>query len=403
MPTLHLDADALARHRLRLGRETRSLRPVRLRLDDEGLRLSLDLPGVDWLAALVTLDGPAYRDGSTLLLGEEPLDVSALADGLRERLRDLPDRPDAEEAYRDLRLAAGTSSATFGAYLLDVVRAYVRTLPKRPAVSTPKASRPAPMTALERKHAERARRREEERASAEWALALYLDDEAPEPGSRVSGSVVFEYVEEALAYAVERFEETVLDPDPSDEDLYRRDRAGRLAAWDEIRADEWESPPPARPRPVSRRVLFEVAAEVGAFRVTRPKGSVALTIVRRFIRRLKEATVTALRHAAEVLGDRRSPEAYASDVEARIGRPKAPARADERLASVADALPFPVAAAMASSDDPRRALGLVGRDWLRRHPEDREAVSAAAGAFGEDLVEAVRYRVASALAEEGSV
>ena len=369
-PILTLDTDDLARHTLRLGREVKALRPVNFRLDSEGINLSVALPGPDWLAALLALvdldvfSGPAVVSWRILTARTSSLsllNVPALADDLREILRALPDRPDAGEPYTDLRLAAGTSSARFAEYVLDVVRAFVRSCPTVPAVTRPEAPRPEPMTPLERKHAERARRRAEERASARWALTLFLDDDdAPAPGSRVSGVTVFDFVDEALAYAAERYEETVLDPDPRDEDLYRSDRAGRLDAWAEVCAEEWEIPPTARPRRVSRRVLFEVADDLGLFHITRTSGSVVLTIVRRLVRRLKEATVNVLRYAAEILGDDRDPETYADAVTRRIGRPEAPEAPDAALVAIAEALPFPVASAMASAEDPRKALGLVG-------------------------------------------
>lgn len=182
-PRLILDADGLARLRVALGREARSLRPVRLRLDDAGEQISLDLPGVDYLAALLALDRPAYRDGTSLLADDEALDLGALADGLRDTLAGLPDRPDAGEAYLDLRLAARMTSPAFGAYLLDVVRAYRRSLPAVP--KRPKA----PRTAAGKTHAEhcresRARLLADEEASVLAWLSALLDPEDPPPLGR---------------------------------------------------------------------------------------------------------------------------------------------------------------------------------------------------------------------------
>ncbi len=411
-PPLILDTDALARLRVALGRTAKGLRPVGFRLDSEGLALAVTLPGPDYLAALLSLPGvDAYRDGARLLTRpqgseEEPeaLNLPDLADGLRTALAGLPDRADAGDAYGDLRLAAGTPSARMSAYVLDVVRAYVRTLPTLPKRPKAPEERPPGMTCAERVREHRERKREEERASARWALAMFLDDEeAPEPGSRVVGADLFEYVEEVLYDAVRSFAEIVLDPDPESEDgrIFRMTRAERLDEWREAASDNWPTAAPDRPRTVSRRVLYAVAEEQG-HRVTRPGNVVVLTIART-LRRLKEATVNALRHAADVLGDRRPVEEIAAETFDRIGAPVEPANPDPALVAVAASLPFPVASAMASADDPRRALRLVGKAWAARHPATRPAIVDAARAFGPDLVAAVRYRVAFAVEEDAEV
>jgi hypothetical protein len=187
---LTLDPDALARMPLRLGRESRSLRPVRLRLDADGESLALDLPGADYLARLLDLPGlDVYGRASAILARPhgseeppEPLDAGALADGLRETLAALPDRPDAGEVYRDLRTAAGTSSGMFGDYLRTVVRAYARTLPavpKRP--KDPRTAGPS-RTPAEREKARRAAWRAEEEETARYVLSRWREAGRLTPG-----------------------------------------------------------------------------------------------------------------------------------------------------------------------------------------------------------------------------
>lgn len=147
---------------------------------------------------------------------------------------------------------------------------------------------------------------------------------------------------------------------------------------------------------LGRTTFYRVAEETGLVRrVRRASGSFFLPVMHAVVRavcRLSERAVEVLR-----LSGVEDPEAYAEEVKARIGQPQAPARGNEALAEIADALPFVVASAVASSADPRRSLGLVGREWADRHPETRSAIAAAADVFCEDLVEAVRFRVATAI------
>jgi hypothetical protein len=107
----------------------------------------------------------------------------------------------------------------------------------------------------------------------------------------------------------------------------------------------------------------------------------------------------ALQYAADVLGDHRSPEQLDAEALEAIGAPVAP-DPDPELEALAAALPGPVASAMASSDDPRRSLELVGAEWARRHPETREAIVVAHRAYGVGLVAHVRFRVASEVEAE---
>lgn len=187
-PRLTLDPARLARMRERLGRDARDLRPVAYRLDADGSGVAVNLPGPAYLAALLRLDGfDAYADAASLLARpsgstEEPrsLPVLDLADGLRDTLAALPERPDAGEHYRDLRLAASVPSARFSAYLGDVVRAYRRSLSKPPAAPRPKARRTGPTkTHAETCRDSRARRISAEEDSAEAWLRSWLDPEDP--------------------------------------------------------------------------------------------------------------------------------------------------------------------------------------------------------------------------------
>jgi hypothetical protein len=281
-PRLTLDADGLARLRVALGREARSLQPVVYRPD--GLDVTVALPGCDWLAVLLSLDGlDAYRRGRIVLArptGSEeapaPLDLGDLHQSLREALRTLPDRPDAGDAYLDLSRAASVPSATFETYLDAVLGSWRSTLPAAPRPEAPRRPSTARST-TERSKQHRARRRQEEAASALWALGVYLlDDEdgpVPEPGSRVPALDVFEAVSDLLAYPVETFEETVLHPRPGSAEA-RLSPEERLAEWQEIAEEsDW----PARPRLVARRVLFDVA-EAHGFAVTKPQNRKHYTI-----------------------------------------------------------------------------------------------------------------------------
>jgi hypothetical protein len=206
-PTLTLDEDRLARLRVALGREARSLRPVPLTLDSEGLRLSLTLPGVDYLAGLLALDGlDAFRRSSALLarpVGSdeepEPVSLPALADDLREILAGLPDRDDAGETYADLRLAARTSSAAFGEYLLGAVRAYRRDLPAVPTRPTARETAPPARTHADHCRDSRARFRAQEVATIRHVLRRWHETGALTPGSHLARDLF-----ESASSAVER-------------------------------------------------------------------------------------------------------------------------------------------------------------------------------------------------------
>lgn len=405
MTELRLDADALARHVIRRGRDAKSLRPVGFRLDSEGINLAVTLPGPDYLAALLTLPGvDAYRVGAGLLArpqgsDEEPeaLDLPALATGLRAALAALPERADAGEAYADVRLAASTPSALFGAYVLDVVRAYVRSLPALPKRAKHPQERRSAKTPEERLRAHRVRKREEVRASASWALATFLADEedgpAPASGTRVAGADLYAYASQILAAAVEEYDDVMRDAGLSLDE--------RRAAWEEIR-QEFLLDAPRRPRPVSRRVLYATAEEHG-HRVTRPGNAVVVTVVRRLVARLKESTVNALRLAYEILGTGPADPELRADAAVRDVLSLAPATRPESLDPRVLALPRDVAFAIAGvpASDVRRTFVLMAREHLRRHPGDRPNVVPIADALRagdpDELVAQIRGMCADAL------
>lgn len=158
---------------------------------------------------------------------------------------------------------------------------------------------------------------------------------------------------------------------------------------------------------VGRTSFYRIAEETGVVRrVRRRDGSYFLPVARavarkvaRFVKRLSDLATEALTRSGV-----EDTETYADDVVERItGRaPAGPEAVGSRLLALAEALPFPVASAIASADDPHRALTLVGKMWAERHPETRPVIAEAAREFGPDLVEAVRVVVASALAEESA-
>jgi hypothetical protein len=411
--------------------------------DADGSRRAVAVPGPAALAAHVAAPG-VMRDGRALVLDGEPLALADVVAALKAAVAALPELDDAEEPYRDLRIAAAYPDAKYAAYLGAAADEWVKLVPR-----VPKSTRTAPedrapaMTDAERALWYRARRRAEELASAEWAVRTFLagddDDPAPKVGDRIAGNDLYAFAAELLDYVVQDYEDAVeastgsedrlraalfdartaeadrqLAAKTGDEERSRqrhvdaesaRRRAdtektnvGALDYWLETREDEYAPGVPDRPRRVTRQALYTAAAGMG-LKVSRDRRGVVLTLVRRLFRRLKEATMHALQYAADVLGDHRSPEQLDAEALEAIGAPVAP-DPDPELEALAAALPGPVASAMASSDDPRRSLELVGAEWARRHPETREAIVVAHRAYGVGLVAHVRFRVASEVEAE---
>ncbi|WP_419703767.1 hypothetical protein [Promicromonospora sp. NFX87] len=356
--------------------------------DTDGSRRAVGVPGPAVLAAHVTVPG-VKRSGRTLVLDGTPVPLEDVVAALKTALAALPDVDNAEAPYRDLLVAATFPGAAYSAYAADAAREWVKLVPRvpRPPRPAPEDRTPA-MTATERSRLHRARRRREERESAEWVIRTHLegdpygDTPPPTVGDRIPGRDLFGLAESMLGEATYDRTDAVAE--------------GTLEEWLEGRDDLYAPGCPAHPRMVSRQMLYAAAADMG-LRITRPGNAVVLTVIRRLFRRLKEATVYALQHAAEVLGDHRSPEEFHAETLEAIGAPVPPSNPDPELEALAEALPGPVASAMASSDDPLRSLELVGAYWARRHPETRDAIVAAHRAFSPALVEHVRFLVASAI------
>ncbi|MCW2790845.1 MAG: hypothetical protein JWP56_3148 [Aeromicrobium sp.] len=340
---LVLDTEALALRR----NVARYGRPVEFRLDSDGSGVAVSLPSAASLAELLSFPPTveAYRRGAALLTrpsgsADEPTPVSLpdLAATLRGVLSDLPERPDAGLQYRDVTRAASVPSPRFDAYLLAVVRALRATLNAVPR--RPKAPPTAPprRTETARKRGQRGRSRSIEAISALWWLDAFLndEDEPVPPGTALTASALHRLA----CGGLEDLADEPIDEGSDDSPLFR-------------------SP---------RRRVFLVAADVVLGKPRRTEAGVTYTV----------------------------PE----PIEVLLGEPRIEDAPSEELAPIVAALPDAVAGAMASADDPRRALALFGKFWVQRHPDTRESVLAAARAYSPELAAAVRYRVATGIADE---
>lgn len=206
MTSLTLDAEALARHRnMTRWQADKARRSIGYRLDSDGSGIAVELPGPAVLADLLTLP-ETYRRGSAIVTATgDPLDLLALAEDLRGLLAALPLRADALAPYRDLRLAASTSSPKFDTYLLDVLRLLRRSLPAEPR-PVAEVVQARPLRGPAKSHAEhardaRARRRSAEEASADAWLRAWLDPEdPPEPRAYRLADLHAEAVEALLEW-----------------------------------------------------------------------------------------------------------------------------------------------------------------------------------------------------------
>lgn len=182
-------------------------KPYRLKLDTG---LTLEAPSARRLAEVYAFPALAtsyelHRSGAALLArvpgdDAEPTAVplAALAERVRAAVAALPDDPAAGRPYRDARhLAAEAAEDTAAAYFVAVARAVVRLAPpwRPPAAS---ADRGPAMTAAQRKALSRDRERAAELASVREWLDLWLEEDAPAPGSRVCAAELFETCLEAL-------------------------------------------------------------------------------------------------------------------------------------------------------------------------------------------------------------
>lgn len=277
----HLDGLAS----LRDGRyvETRSRRPRSLRLDSDGLGITVEIPAPRVLVEVLDLfpdDVEVFRRGQALATrprgsdatGDDlqALDLTDEARRLVEFFAGLPDRDDAGRPYNDLRLFARASPDLAESYLLEVLRALRSTLS-----TAPRPPRPARggTSAAERKRRSRERIRVEEDSSARWWLENYLSgfddpEEAPAPGTRVAAPDLYALASEALAEVVEEYDEEVTDPRPGSPNFFLS-LAERAEEWEEYADDEGY---PLRPRVPSSLRFYAVAEEVLGPRSSRSTG-----------------------------------------------------------------------------------------------------------------------------------
>lgn len=200
-------------------------RPVVLTLLDSR---TLQVPGPRVLATTYAL--PWLRErfdavrsgGSTLALsalpGGEPtlLNRLELERDLRQAIEALPEDHTAGRPYTDLRAYVGAAiPAHVDAYLHEVIGYMHRELPQWRRPPAPRPARAEPVkTPTEQKAAYRARVAAAEITSARWWLDGYLDpenDEAPEPGARLSAPDLYARARDAIESLAE-------DGEPIDDD-----------------------------------------------------------------------------------------------------------------------------------------------------------------------------------------
>jgi hypothetical protein len=325
---MRLDQALLARMGSARDRRTRGLRSITL---DSGVHVYL--PTARDLAPVIVLDDRRqfFRRGSDMVFrrvgsddaGEDlaAANLPAASKRLADLFADLPPLTGAGPAYESFRTMALYERPRLKVEIDAALDALRRSLPNAPKKHKPR--RPA-MTVAERKRASRSSIAEEERTSAAWALSLWLDDEeeAPEAGSRVPGSVAFEYVSAVLGNAVEEYETTVANPPRGSAESFMS-RPARLEEWEGL-SDEEGYPP--RPRLASRRRVYDVAREIG-LRTTRPHNVIHLHIPTN-----KEESVKNAEHLYEAMLDRMARVAYDEHREGfdeyigRLAAEKAPER-----------------------------------------------------------------------------
>lgn len=228
----------------------------RLKIDDDGLGVSLELPAPAALAhgwAAPTLAASVVdwrRDGATVLRDGSPVALDVLRDALREALTELDSVPPTRPCRDLVQSLTFSQSPSVLAYWQDVARATRSCLRKPPREV--KARRPGCTTA-ERVAAKADRDREAEVASARWGLEVWAHpDNNREPG-RVAAPALYAEATEPLVEIVDDFTDTI--------DRYRRQGMTRdeaLTAWaDDAEVEGW----PAAPRIPGPRVFRKVAEE----------------------------------------------------------------------------------------------------------------------------------------------
>ncbi|WP_210506249.1 hypothetical protein [Naasia sp. SYSU D00057] len=144
----------------------------------------------------------------------QPIKPEVLADVLLGRLRDLPERHDARDYYRDLRAFASLGAPhRVSRYLADTVAALPRTgLP----TYRERAIRPPAATPAERLAKHRQKLADRERLSSAWWLEDFLEPEdetdRPKPGARFHARQLLEDARHILA-DLETDEEPIDDDD----------------------------------------------------------------------------------------------------------------------------------------------------------------------------------------------
>lgn len=365
--TLTLDAEAVARL-------TPTHEPVTWTIDDDGASVYIRLPAPRRLAECVSIPG-AMRDGASVVRDGEALSLYDLASTLRALLVALPDRDAVYTYYGDLRTAATAKSGRMASYCLDVIRAARAGLDPVPLPAPAERAPRAPAkTGAQRVKEYRDRLRADEIASARAFLAVVrpLLAEGEQRDAR-----------DLYAAAVKNIGRRLGESISADDD-----------------SDVWAVP--------GRTLFYAIADEVLGDRVRRSRGFVY--VIRRFIALLKEATVNALTIATEILGHGpRTAEEAEQYADARVREVLDLAASSPRPASYDDrvlALPPSLAFAIAGAEDAAvvSTFGLMGREHLRRHPEDRPEVGAFALALRagdpDGLVPQVRAYCAERLTAE---
>jgi hypothetical protein len=195
-----------------------------MRLDSDGLQLTIELPGPAvfaevWATPFVTATHDVFADGTTLLTrpaGSDvtplPASIPAMVDILRDGLAALPDHPNAGRPYQDLRLFVTEANlATVETYLIEVAR---RVRMAAPQWSPPKADRPPAKPAVERAADSRVRRKaREDESSRTWLGSLFDEDTEHDygPGDRVPATQLYADAADGIGEWVDWYDEDADD------------------------------------------------------------------------------------------------------------------------------------------------------------------------------------------------
>ncbi|MRX42351.1 hypothetical protein [Agromyces kandeliae] len=215
----HLDHLAHSRRADARG-SSRYDRAFARKIDTDGLGRAIECPAPSLLADYVL---EVLAEGRTLLrrgalivdsTGEPIASTDALLARIHGLLEALPERPDAAEPYRDIRLLMATGSTYRAVYVRQVYDAARASLPAYRAPRRAREERAPARTSTERARATRARHRAAEVGSARSWLLMLLDDEesAARPGNRLDAASLYA----SAASSIEEYEGDLLDD--ADED-----------------------------------------------------------------------------------------------------------------------------------------------------------------------------------------